>query len=179
MATDTTIKVNGKEHTVQATPDTPLLYVLRDELGLNATKFGCGLAQCGVCSVLLDGKEIRSCVTPVSKVAGHSVTTLEGLPELWAQERKKPAQNAAAPGAASTQPPLHPIQQAWTDLQVPQCGYCQSGMMIQTASLLHENPNPTNQEIRKALDGHICRCGTHMRIMAAVERAASDMRKEG
>lgn len=175
MATETTITVNGKQHRVQATPDTPLLYVLRNELGLHAAKFGCGVAQCGVCSVLLDQQEIRSCVTPVGEVAGRSITTVEGLADLWAQDQKTPAQTATGPA----QPPVHPIQQAWIDLQVPQCGYCQSGMMIQTASLLHTNPAPTNQEIRKALDGHICRCGTHMRIMAAVERAASAMRKEG
>jgi aerobic-type carbon monoxide dehydrogenase small subunit (CoxS/CutS family) len=162
-----TITVNDKQHAVSADPDTPLLYVLRNELGLMATKFGCGLAQCGVCSVLMDMREIRACVTPVSSVQGKTVVTLEGLPALWSKTSGK-----------STPPPLHPIQQAWIDLQVPQCGYCQSGMMIEAASLLHENASPTNAQIREALDGHICRCGTHMRVMAAVEKAAQEMRKD-
>jgi aerobic-type carbon monoxide dehydrogenase small subunit (CoxS/CutS family) len=111
-------------------------------------------------------------VTPVSTAQGKSIITLEGLPALWS------GANGSESGK-STPPPLHPIQQAWIDLQVPQCGYCQSGMMIQAASLLHENASPTNQQIREALDGHICRCGTHMRVMAAVEKAAQDMRKRG
>jgi len=162
-----TINVNGKDHEISADPDTALLYVLRNELNLYASKFGCGLAQCGVCSVLLDGQEIRACITSVSQAVGHAVTTLEGLPALWAAKAKSPSTSE-----------LHPIQQAWIDEQVPQCGYCQSGMMIQAASLLHENPNPTNKEIRTAMDGHICRCGTQMRIMKAVERAADVMRKE-
>ena len=164
-----TITVNDKPHAVSADPDTPLLYVLRNELGLTATKFGCGLAQCGVCSVLMDMREIRACVTPVSAAQGKSITTLEGLPALWSRTSRS---------GTSTPLPLHPIQQAWIDLQVPQCGYCQSGMMIEAASLLHENATPTNQQIREALDGHICRCGTHMRVMAAVEKAAQEMRKD-
>ena len=167
-----TITVNDKQHAVSADPDTPLLYVLRNELGLMAAKFGCGLAQCGVCSVLLDRREIRACVTPVSTAQGKSIITLEGLPALWSRANGSEFRK-------STAPPLHPIQQAWIDLQVPQCGYCQSGMMIQAASLLHENASPTNQQIREALDGHICRCGTHMRVMAAVEKAAQDIRKRG
>jgi aerobic-type carbon monoxide dehydrogenase small subunit (CoxS/CutS family) len=114
-------------------------------------------------------REIRACVTPVSTAQGKSIVTLEGLPELWSK---------TSPSGKSTPPPLHPIQQAWIDLQVPQCGYCQSGMMIEAASLLHENASPTNQQIREALDGHICRCGTHMRVMAAVEKAAQEMRKD-
>jgi len=169
---DLTITVNDKQHAVAAPPDTPLLYVLRNELGLTAAKFGCGLAQCGVCSVLMDLREIRACVTPVSAAQGKSIVTLEGLPALWSKT------NGSESGK-STPMPLHPIQRAWIDLQVPQCGYCQSGMMIQAASLLHENPSPTNRQIRDALDGHICRCGTHMRVMAAVEKAAQDMRKRG
>ena len=167
-----TITVNGKQHAVSADPGTPLLYVLRNELGLMAAKFGCGLAQCGVCSVLLDRREIRACVTPVSTAQGKSIITLEGLPALSSRANGSESRKSAAP-------PLHPIQQAWIDLQVPQCGYCQSGMMIQVASLLHENASPTNQQIREALDGHICRCGTHMRVMAAVEKAAQDMRTRG
>ena len=150
----------------------PPLYVLRNELGLMAAKFGCGLAQCGVCSVLMDMREIRACVTPVSTVQGKSIITLEGLPALWSRANGSESRKSTAPA-------LHPIQQAWIDLQVPQCGYCQSGMMIQAASLLHENASPTNQQIREALDGHICRCGTHMRVMAALEKAAEDMRKRG
>jgi isoquinoline 1-oxidoreductase alpha subunit len=165
----TIITVNDKQHAVSAEPDTPLLYVLRNELGLMAAKFGCGLAQCGVCSVLIDMREIRACVTAVSSAQGKSIITLEGLPALWSKTN----------GSRSGKSTLHPIQQAWIDLQVPQCGYCQSGMMIQAASLLHENASPTNQQIREALDGHICRCGTHMRVMAAVEKAAQDMRKRG
>ena len=167
-----TITVNDKQHAVVAAPDTPLLYVLRNELGLTAAKFGCGLAQCGVCSVLMDMGEIRACVTPVSSAQGKSIITLEGLPALWSKT------NGSEYGKRAPLP-LHPIQQAWIDLQVPQCGYCQSGMMIQAASLLHANANPTNAQIREALDGHICRCGTHMRIIAAVERAAQDMRRGG
>jgi isoquinoline 1-oxidoreductase subunit alpha len=167
-----TITVNDKRHAVAADPDTPLVYVLRNELGLTAAKFGCGLAQCGVCSVLMDMQETRACVTPVSMAQGKSIITLEGLPALWSKTN-------GSKSDASGVPPLHPIQQAWIDLQVPQCGYCQSGMMIQAVSLLHKNASPTNQQIREALDGHICRCGTHMRVMAAVEKAAEDMRKRG
>jgi isoquinoline 1-oxidoreductase subunit alpha len=167
-----TITVNDEQHAVSADLDAPLLYVLRNELGLMAAKFGCGLAQCGVCSVLMDMREIRACVTPVSTAEGKSIITLEGLPALWSKTNGSESRQ-------STPLPLHPIQQAWIDLQVPQCGYCQSGMMIQAASLLHENASPTNQQIREALDGHICRCGTHMRVMAAVEKAAQDMRKRG
>ncbi|GAA4338522.1 (2Fe-2S)-binding protein [Pigmentiphaga soli] len=170
MAASIGINVNGQERLVQAGPDTPLLYVLRNELGLHATKFGCGLAQCGVCSVLMDGREIRSCVTPVSVAAGHRITTVEGLGAAWA--------GGGAPAAGGA-PPLHPVQQAWIDMQVPQCGYCQSGMMIQAVSLLNANPHPSRDDIRAGMEGHICRCGTHMRIIAAVEHAATQMSKEG
>lgn len=163
-----TINVNGSDHTVQATADTPLLYVLRNELKLNGPKFGCGLAQCGVCSVLIDHKEARSCVMPVGYVAGRAITTLEGLPALWAKDKQRDKADE-----------LHPLQQAWIDEQVPQCGYCQSGMLIQAASLLYENPNPTNQEIRVGMNGHLCRCATYFRIMRAVEKAAAVMRGEG
>src|ERR1700741_521998 len=128
-----TLRVNGERRTVAVEADTPLLYVLRNDLELNGPKFGCGLAQCGACSVLVDGKEIRSCVTPVAAVTGTSITTLEGLPALWASERK---QAAAAPA-------LHPLQRAWIDVGVPQCGYCQSGMLIQAADLLSTNKRPT------------------------------------
>ena len=129
MASKLKIKVNGLVHNVTASLDTPLLYVLHNELHLHGPRFGCGLAQCGACSVLLDGKEIRSCVTPVAAVSGKAITTLEGLPALWAKER----------GTAAAAPALHPLQQAWIDVQVPHCGYCQNGMMIQAADLLGDD----------------------------------------
>jgi aerobic-type carbon monoxide dehydrogenase small subunit (CoxS/CutS family) len=167
MASEVRIKVNGLAHAVAADIDTPLLYVLREELLLRGPRFGCGLAQCGACSVLLDGKEIRSCVTPVGTVTGRSVTTLEGLPALWANKS----------GAAVGVLPLHPVQQAWIDVQVPQCGYCQNGMIIQAVDLLGRTTSPSDTLIREALDGHLCRCGTHMRILKAVKHAAAAMAK--
>lgn len=162
------IRVNGRGHHVSSGGDTPLLYVLRNELNLIGPRFGCGLAQCGACSVLLDRKEIRSCVTPVAAVAGRSITTLEGLPALWATERRK---------AVST-PELHPLQRAWIDVGVPQCGYCQSGMLIQAADLLSTNKNPTEDQIRIAMNGHLCRCGTYPKILTAIKQAAAVMAKE-
>lgn len=145
------ISVNGQQHDVAATPDTPLLYVLRNELKLNGPKFGCGLSQCGACTVHLDGKPIRSCVTPVSAVGDKKVTTLEGL-------------------ATDGQPSA--IQQAFIEEQAAQCGYCINGMMMVGAALLKDNPHPSDDEIRQALAGNLCRCGTHLRIMRAVKRAA-------
>ena len=133
MANGIKIKVNGLTHGVSASLDTPLLYVLHNELHLHGPRFGCGLAQCGACSVLLDGKEIRSCVTPVAAVSGKSITTLEGLPALWASQR----------GTTDAAPALHPLQQAWIDVQVPQCGYCQNGMLIQAADLLGTTKSPS------------------------------------
>ena len=168
MATILKITVNGRAHRVSGRRDTPLLYVLRNELHLIGPRFGCGLAQCGACSVLLDGKEIRSCVTPVAAVKGKSITTLEGLPALWARERGK---TAAAPE-------LHPLQQAWIDVGVPQCGYCQNGMLIQAAELLSANKIPTNDQIRLAMNGHLCRCGTYPKILTAIKRAAAVMAKQ-
>jgi aerobic-type carbon monoxide dehydrogenase small subunit (CoxS/CutS family) len=168
MATKLKIRVNGRVRRVSASRDTPLLYVLRNELHFIGPRFGCGLAQCGACSVLLDRKEIRSCVTPVSAVTGKSITTLEGLPALWASERRK----------ASATPELHPLQQAWIDVGVPQCGYCQSGMMIQAADLLSKTENPTEDQIRVAMNGHLCRCGTYPKILTAIKRAAAVMAKE-
>jgi isoquinoline 1-oxidoreductase alpha subunit len=165
MTSKLTIKVNGLAHSVTASLDTPLLYVLHNELHLHGPRFGCGLAQCGACSVLLDGKEIRSCVTPVAAVANGKITTLEGLPALWAKER------------GLTTPTLHPLQQAWIDVQVPHCGYCQSGMMIQAADLLGTTKNPTEDQIRTAMNGHLCRCGTYPRILTAVQQAAAVMAK--
>jgi len=169
MASQLKITVNGLVHGVEATPDTPLLYVLRSELDLRGPRFGCGLAQCGACSVLLNGKEIRSCVTPVASVTGKQVTTLEGLPAFWANKR-------SAPTPSST---LHPVQQAWIDVQVPQCGYCQNGMIIQAVDLLSTISQPTDMQIRTALNGHLCRCGSHMRIIRAVKQAAVVMAKGG
>lgn len=147
------ITVNGQAHDVQASPDTPVLYVLRNELGLHAAKFGCGLAQCGACTVLRDGEPIRSCVVPVSDVVGAEITTVEGL---------------------GTPEDLHAVQQAFLDEQAAQCGYCIPGMMMTATALLEENPEPTDEEIRDALEGNLCRCGTHVRILRAVQRAAGN-----
>jgi aerobic-type carbon monoxide dehydrogenase small subunit (CoxS/CutS family) len=164
------IRVNGADHHVQAAADTPLLYVLRDELGLHGPKFGCGLGQCGACSVLVGDREVRSCITAWTAVRDE-VTTLEGLPARWA------AQKGLQGNAAHT---LHPVQQAWIDQQVPQCGYCQNGMMIVAVDLLGRTPNPSEAQIRDAYTNtppspHLCRCGTYMSIIAAVQRAARAM----
>ncbi|HZO96960.1 MAG TPA: (2Fe-2S)-binding protein [Gaiellaceae bacterium] len=167
MASKLKIKVNGLVHSVTASLDTPLLYVLHNELHLHGPRFGCGLAQCGACSVLLDGKEIRSCVTPVAAVSGKAITTLEGLPALWAKER----------GTTASAPALHPLQQAWIEQQVPQCGYCQNGMMIQAADLLSTTRNPSKLQIKQALNGHLCRCGTYTAIIEAIQQAARTMAK--
>jgi nicotinate dehydrogenase subunit A len=145
-----TITVNGKPHIVQATPDTPLLYVLRNEVHLNGPKYGCGVAQCGACTVHVGGKPVRSCVMPVSAVRAP-VTTVEGL---------------------GTPEKPHPLTGAFIEEQAAQCGYCVSGMIMSAAAFLRANRNPSEAEIRKALDGNLCRCGTHMRIVAAVKRAA-------
>jgi aerobic-type carbon monoxide dehydrogenase small subunit (CoxS/CutS family) len=155
------IDVNGRTHSVVATADTPLLYVLRNELHLSGPRFGCGLAQCGACTVHRDGVPIRSCVTPVAGVLGRKITTLEGLTAQWA---------ARNPGAT-----LHPVQQAWIDEQVPQCGYCQNGWMMYTAAILARNPRATDTQIKTALKDIKCRCGTHVSIMRAVKRAAKAM----
>ena len=162
MADDLKIKVNGRDVSVSASPDTPLLYVLMNELRLKGPRFGCGLAQCGSCSVLADGVEIRSCVTPVANVAGKSITTLEGL-AAWHAEKKGLAQA----------PALHPLQQAFIDEQAPHCGYCYNGMLIKGAELLVQNPRPSEAEIRTHMDGHLCRCGTYPRIMKAIQLAAT------
>ncbi len=156
--------VNERIEEVEAAPDTPLLYVLMNELALQGPRFGCGLAQCGACSVLVDGVETRSCVTPLSRLGGKSITTLEGLSAWYAQQRKL----AAAPA-------LHPIQQAVIDEQALQCGYCYNGQMIKAAELLSKNSTPTDAEIRTAMNGHICRCGTYPRLMKAIKRAALAM----
>jgi len=158
------IKVNEKLRTVASAPDTPLLYVLSDELRLQGPRFGCGLAQCGSCSVLVDGVEKRSCVTPVSAVEGKAVTTLEGLP-MWYAVTKRLA----------SAPDLHPVQQAMLDEQALQCGYCYNGMIVKAVELLSKTPQPDDAQIRRAMNGHLCRCGTYPRIIAAVRRAAAVM----
>ena len=155
------ITVNGQRHSIDAAPDTPLLYVLANDLALRGPRFGCGLAQCGSCSVLVDGVERRSCVTPVSAVEGKRVTTLEGLPTWYAEKHK--LKNALA---------LHPVQQALLDEQAAQCGYCYNGIIVKACELLAQNPAPSDVEIRAALNGHLCRCGTYPRILAAIKRAA-------
>jgi nicotinate dehydrogenase subunit A len=148
-----TLRVNGAQRDVVVEGDTPLLYVLRNDLELNGPKFGCGLAQCGACTVLIDGKAVRSCVTPVSAVKG-AVETIEGL---------------------GTEEKLHPIQKAFIEEQACQCGYCGNGMVMSAKALLATNPRPTNEEIRKALNGHLCRCASHNRIVRAVQKAAKEM----
>jgi len=166
------ITVNGTRREVQASGDTPLLYVLRDELGLSGPQFGCGLSQCGSCSVLLDGKEVRSCTTSLSRVSGKEVTTLEGLGARWAQQRGVPAAEAATA--------LHPVQQAWIDEQVPMCGFCQNGMMIKATELLESTPHPDLTQIKAAfttsgVSPNLCRCGTYAAIIEAVQEAATLM----
>lgn len=156
------ISVNGVTKTVDTDPDTPLLYVLKNELELKGPRFGCGLAQCGSCSVLADGVEIRSCITPISDVGERKITTLEGLPAYYAEQRKLP-----------TAPDLHPLQQAFIDEQSMHCGYCYNGMTVKGAELLSQNPNPSEAEIRQHMDGHLCRCGTYPRVMKAIQLAAA------
>jgi isoquinoline 1-oxidoreductase alpha subunit len=172
VATEFTLTVNGAKHVVSVSPDTPLLYVLRNNLNLTGTRLGCGLSQCGACAVLVDGKEVRACIAPVSSAVGKRVTTIEGLPRVWAAEK-----GLSAADAATT---LHPVQQAWIDEQVPQCGYCQSGMMIAAVELLGKIPNPTVAQIKDAFTNtppspHLCRCGTYAAIIDAVQRAAKAM----
>jgi aerobic-type carbon monoxide dehydrogenase small subunit (CoxS/CutS family) len=164
MADELKIYVNGQSRPVSASPDTPLLYVLMNELELRGPRFGCGLAQCGSCSVLADGVEIRSCVTPVGLVTDKVIVTFEGLAG-WYAEQKSLAQA----------PELHPLQQAFIDEQAPQCGYCYNGMAIKGAELLSQNPRPTEAEIRAHMNGHICRCGTYPRVMRAITRASKTM----
>jgi aerobic-type carbon monoxide dehydrogenase small subunit (CoxS/CutS family) len=165
MAGAISIKVNGRTRSVDADPSTPLLYVLTGELDLKGPRFGCGLAQCGSCSVLADGVEIRSCVTPISAVKGRAIVTLEGLP-AW---------HAKATGRSTATPPLHPVQQAMIDEQAIQCGYCYNGMIIKAVELLSKTPDPTEAEIKAAMNGHLCRCGTYPRIVKAIQRAAKAM----
>jgi len=168
----TSLKVNGSEREVTSSPDTPLLYVLRDELGVLGVKFGCGLAQCGACSVLVDGEEMRSCVTPIEAVTGKEVTTVDGLPARWARQKGLSAETALTA--------LHPVQEAWIEEQVPQCGICQFGMMIKVTELLEHNPSPSDADIREALTNsgpspHLCRCGSYAAILDGAHRAARIM----
>jgi aerobic-type carbon monoxide dehydrogenase small subunit (CoxS/CutS family) len=156
-----TLRVNGRQVTVAAEPDTPLLYLLQNELALKGPRFGCGLAQCGSCSVLLDGREARACVTPVGAVGARAITTLEGLPAWHAQQQ-----------GLRRIPALHPVQQALIDEQAPQCGYCMNGIVIKAAELLAATPRPSDVEIKAALNGHLCRCGAYPAILRAVRRAA-------
>jgi nicotinate dehydrogenase subunit A len=163
------LNVNGQEHSVVATADTPLLYVLRNELNLTGPRFGCGLGQCGACTVHLDGKPIRSCVMRAGFAVGHKITTLEGLAAEYHNA------NANAPASAPNAAKLHPVQQAWIDEQVPQCGSCQNGWIMYSAHLLATVHNPTESQIRAALSGLKCRCGSQVGILRAVRRAAKAM----
>ena len=151
MSVSFTLTVNGHHHTVEVSPDTPLLYVLRNDLGLNGPQFGCGSESCGACTVLLGAKAVKSCKVPISEATLGAITTLEGL---------------------GTADELHPVQQAFLEEQAAQCGYCTNGMIMTTAALLWKNPHPTDRQIREALDGNLCRCGTQLRILRAVKRAA-------
>ena len=150
------LTVNGVERNVNVTNDTPLLWVLRDNLGLVGSKFGCGIGQCGACTVHLDGVPTRACITPITEVKARKVTTIEGL-----------SKNGD-----------HPLQQAWQELDVPQCGYCQAGQIMTAAALLKKSPQPTDQEIDTTLDGNLCRCGTYLRIRAGIHRAAAIAKQE-
>ena len=164
---DFNIMVNGRDRPVDATPDTPLLYVLTNEYELKGPRFGCGLAQCGSCSVLVDGVETRSCVTQVANVVGKSVTTLEGLPALYAQQK-----------GLTQAPAMHPLQQAFIDQQAMHCGYCYNGMTIKGSELLAQNPKPSEAQIRAHMNGHLCRCGTYPRIMKSIQLASAKMAGE-
>lgn len=147
-----TLKINGETHSVDVDPATPLLWVIRDYVGLTGTKFGCGIAQCGACTVHLNGTPIRSCVTPAQVAIDQEVTTIEGIVKSDGE--------------------LHPLQQAWIDEQVPQCGYCQSGQIMSAAALLDDNPSPSDADIDQAMAGNVCRCGTYPRIRKGIKRAA-------
>jgi nicotinate dehydrogenase subunit A len=166
-----TLTVNGRRRTVPAAADTPLLYVLRNDLALNAAKFGCGMAQCGACTVLVDGKPTRSCVTPIAAVKEAKIVTLEGLGGAGFAGDGRSPKGGAFDGSAEK---LHPLQKAFIDEQAAQCGYCIAGMLMTAKGLLDENPHPSEGEIRLALAGNLCRCGTHNRIVRAIERAAKE-----
>ncbi|MBD3671859.1 MAG: (2Fe-2S)-binding protein [Gammaproteobacteria bacterium] len=144
------LKINGKLYSFEAEQDTPLLWTIREQVGLTGTKFGCGIASCGACTVLLDGKPVRSCIMPLASALGREITTIEGISSLK----------------------YHPVQQAWIELEVPQCGYCQSGQILSAVALLEQNPSPSDDDIDSAMNGNLCRCGTYQRIRKAVHRAA-------
>jgi len=146
------LTINGEPHDLDVDPTTPLLWVIREQAGLNGTKFGCGIAQCGACTVHLNGSPIRSCTTPVQAVAGKEITTIEGVGSIDGE--------------------LHPVQQAWIDEQVPQCGYCQSGQVMSAIALLAKNPSPSDRDIDLAMSGNVCRCGTYPRIRRGIKKAA-------
>lgn len=150
---ETTLKINGQEQTVPVADDATLLWVLRDDLKMKGTKYGCGMAECGACTVLIDGQPGRACITPLSAVVGKEITTIEGI---------------------GSEEDLHPVQQAWIDQQVPQCGYCQSGQILTAVSLLEGNPSPTDEDIDEAMSNNICRCATYSRIRAAIHAAAGE-----
>jgi aerobic-type carbon monoxide dehydrogenase small subunit (CoxS/CutS family) len=164
----TRLTVNQRVRDVDTSPDTPLLYVLTNDLELQGPRFGCGLAQCGSCSVLVDGVETRSCVTPLSKVAGKSITTLEGLPAWYAKQKN-----------LASVPELHPLQKAVIDEQALQCGYCYNGQIVKGAELLSKNAQPTVEQIRTAMNGHLCRCGTYPRMIKAIQRASRVIAGDG
>ena len=147
-----TLNINGKDHTLQVSEDVPLLWVIREHLQLTGTKFGCGISQCGACTVHVDGQPMRSCQLRVSRVAGRKITTIEGIAED------------------------HPVKQAWIDIQVPQCGYCQSGQIMSAVALVEKNSDPSEQEIIQAMEGNLCRCGTYTRIKTAIRQAAQEVR---
>ena len=170
------ITVNGVRREIQSPDDTPLLYVLRNDLELSGPQFGCGLSQCGACSVLVEGKEVRSCTMPLSVVANQEITTLEGLPARWAKQK-----GLSADEAKKT---LHPVQQAWIEEQTPLCGFCQNGMMIKATELLESNAAPTVAQIKEAFttsgpSPHLCRCGSYTAIIEAVQHASTIMAKGG
>ena len=148
-----TLNINGKDHTLQVSEDVPLLWVIREHLQLPGTKFGCGISQCGACTVHVDGQPMRSCQLRVSRVAGRKITTIEGIAED------------------------HPVKQAWIDIQVPQCGYCQSGQIMSAVALVDKNTDPSEQEIIQAMEGNLCRCGTYTRIKTAIRQAAQKVRR--
>ncbi len=152
MAQEITLNINGQSHTVQAEGDVPLLWVIREYLQLSGTKFGCGIAQCGACTVHVDGQPMRSCQLQVSRAVGREITTIEGIAED------------------------HPVKQAWIDIQVPQCGYCQSGQIMSAVALVEKNSNPNEEEIIQAMEGNLCRCGTYTRIKQAINQAAERVR---
>lgn len=164
MTQSYTLTVNGQQRAVTADAGTPALYVLKNDLELKGPRFGCGLAQCGSCSILVEGVETRSCITPVESLVGKSVTTLEGLTGWYAEKR-----------GLKNVPDLHPVQQAFIDTEAMQCGYCYNGQTIKAAELLSINPKPTDRQIRQHMDGHLCRCGTYQRILKSIKLASVKM----